>query len=149
MCTLFDGTLAENISRFDPHVSPDRLEAAIARAAAADLVDSFPYGLDTQVTGQTSDLPSSHIAHIALARALYSDPAILVLDNLHLGAEGALAPVLDEVMRAYLGAGNAAIVTSATSRVPAFCTHVAAMQNARLSQLNPQGDAALGQVRHG
>jgi ATP-binding cassette subfamily C protein len=91
--TLFDGTIAENISRLDPNPDPAAIVAAAEQAAAHDLIKALPQGYDTQVATMGSRLSGGQIQRIGLARALYGDPVFLVLDepNSNLDNDGSMA----------------------------------------------------------
>lgn len=79
--TLFDGTIAENIARLEGQFDGERVVEAAKRAAAHDLILNLPQGYDTRVTGASARLSGGQIQRIGLARALYSDPVLLVLDE--------------------------------------------------------------------
>lgn len=99
--SLFAGTIAENIARFDAELSDDRSKIdariiAAARKVSADtLIRRLPGAYDHMLTLGGRGLSAGQAQRIALARAVYGDPALLILDepNAHLDAEGDAALV--------------------------------------------------------
>ncbi len=90
---LFTGTVAQNISRFNPDVQSQAILEAARLADAHELITALPDGYDTQIGPEGMMLSGGQMQRIALARALFGRPFLVVLDepNSNLDAEGEAA----------------------------------------------------------
>jgi len=142
---LIEGTVAENISRFDPGASADAVIDAAKAAGVHELVLGLPLGYDTPIGEQGSDLSAGQQQRIALARALYRDPFLVVLDepNSNLDVDG------DEALtQAILGVrARGAIVVVVAHRPSALSgvDHVLALNGGRQQAFGPK-DEVLAKV---
>jgi ABC-type bacteriocin/lantibiotic exporter with double-glycine peptidase domain len=78
---LFDDTIAANIALDDDRPDPQRLRWAARLAAADGFIDDLPLGYDTRVGESGLALAGGQAQRIAIARAVYRRPAVLILDE--------------------------------------------------------------------
>jgi PrtD family type I secretion system ABC transporter len=135
---LIEGTIAENIARFAPAPPAAAVIAAAKAAGVHDLVVSLPAGYETQLGEQGTALSAGQQQRIALARALYGDPFLVVLDepNSNLDAEGE-----DALTRAILGVrarGGIVIVVAHRPSALAAVDHMLAMTRGTQQAFGPK-----------
>jgi len=108
--TLFDGTIAENIARLDPLPDSERIVTAAKKADAHDMIVKLPNGYDTRITAAGGRLSGGQLQRIGLARALYGDPVLLILDepNSNLDHDGSAA--VNAAIRTFKEEGKSVLI---------------------------------------
>lgn len=137
---LFDGTIAENIARFEPQAPSDKILAAARAAGVHDLVIHLPEGYETRVGEAGSALSAGQRQRVALARALYGDPFLVILDepNSNLDSEGEAA--LTVAIQGVRARGGIAIVVAHRPSALASLDQVLVMANGRIQAFGPKNE---------
>ena len=137
---LFSGTIASNIARFDPNPDPEVVIRAARQAGVHELIVQFPKGYDTRLGEGGVTLSGGQRQRIALARALYGDPFLLVLDepNSSLDVEGEQA--LTQAILNVRQRGGVAVVMAHRPSALAAVDLVLAMANGEPKGFGPRDE---------
>ena len=145
---LIDGTLGENIARFDPGATSDAVIAAARAAGLHETILGFADGYETRVSTGGGEFSAGQRQRIGLARALYGDPHLVVLDepnsNLDAAGDEALAQAILGVRK------RGGIVVMVTHRPSTLgpVSHVAVLNGGRLADFGER-DAVLQRMQKG
>jgi ATP-binding cassette subfamily C exporter for protease/lipase len=134
---LFEGSVAENIARLG-QLDSDRVMAAAHAAGVHEMVLQMSDGYGTQVGSNGAFLSGGQRQRIALARAMYGDPPLLVLDepNANLDEMGELA--LDKALQQAKQRGQTVIIVSHRPIAIRNCDLILVMQEGLVSLYGPR-----------
>jgi ATP-binding cassette subfamily C protein len=146
--SLFDGTIAENIARLAESPDPARIVDAARRAAAHDMILKLPDGYDTRVAAIGGRLSGGQIQRIGLARALYGDPVLLVLDepNSNLDNDGSIA--LNQAIKTMKAAGNAVLIMAHRPAAIQECDTLLVLEDGARRAFGPRDDVLREMVKN-
>ena len=137
---LFDGTVAENIARFDPEMDRTAVIAAAKAAGAYEMIVNLPKGFEMRIGEAGATLSGGQRQRVALARALYKDPFMVVLDepNASLDAEGDAA--LTQAIRGVRERGGIAIIVAHRPAALASVDLVMTLANGQIQAFGPKDE---------
>jgi len=138
--SLFAGTVGENIARFSPGASSDDVVAAAKAADIHEMILHLPNGYDTRVEAVDRQLSAGQMQRIGLARALFGQPFLIVLDepNSNLDSEGEAA--LMRAIGTMCGAGSIVIVMTHRPNVIAATDKILVLANGSQVAFGPRED---------
>ncbi len=108
---LFDGTIAENIARF-AEIDSEKVIAAARCAGLHESILRFPKGYDTPIGEAGNALSGGQRQRIALARAVYGEPALVVLDEPNANLDDVGEAALLSTVQQLKGKGKTVFVIS-------------------------------------
>ncbi|MDA4845133.1 type I secretion system permease/ATPase [Hoeflea poritis] len=143
---LFDGTVAQNISRFDSGATSDEIVAAATQANVHELIVGLPKGYDTLIGAQGVALSGGEKQRIALARALFRNPFLLVLDepNSNLDADGEAA--LADALLAMRQRGSIIVLIAHRPRALASVDKVLLLKEGRVAAIGPKEEVLRSSI---
>lgn len=138
--SLLDATISENICRLDPQGDGKKILAAAQAAGVHEMIVRLPQGYETPLGPNGCALSAGQRQRIALARALYGDPFLVVLDepNSNLDAEGEMA--LTQAILDVRARGGIVVVIAHRPSALAAVDLVAVIQNGKLAAFGPKDE---------
>jgi ATP-binding cassette subfamily C protein len=137
---LFDGTIKENIARMS--LSPD--DALVVKAAqkadAHDMILRLPEGYDTRVSANGGQLSGGQIQRIGLARAMYGDPVVLVLDEPNSNLDNTGSAALNKAVQQQKSSGGIVFVMAHRPDAIFHCDTLLVLENGTKRASGPKDD---------
>lgn len=144
---LFDGSIAENIARLDPHPPSEAVIAAAKLAGIHEMIAHLPDGYHTNVGESGVKLSAGQRQRVGLARALYGDPFLVVLDepNSNLDAQGDAA--LTEAILSVRQRGGIVVVVAHRPSALAGLDKVLALSKGKMQAFGPRDEVLKSVLR--
>jgi ATP-binding cassette subfamily C exporter for protease/lipase len=136
---LFEGTVAENIARFGD-TDPARVEAAARAAGLHELIAALPQQYDTPVGPEGVRLSGGQRQRIALARALYGNPVLVVLDEPNASLDEAGDAALAAAVVAASARGTAVVLITQRRGVLGLAHKLLVLHEGRLQAFGPRDE---------
>lgn len=145
---LFEGTVAENIARMQQNPDSAAVVAAAQKAGAHQMILGLPDGYDTRLPATGARLSGGQKQRIGLARAIFGDPAILVLDepNSNLDAEGSTA--LNNAIRQFKAEGRAVVIMAHRPAAIEECDLILILDGGNRVAFGPRDEVLRANLRN-
>ncbi len=145
---LFDGTIAENIARLSPQPDDAKVVEAAKKAAAHEMILELPKGYDTQVRAGQVRLSGGQMQRIGLARALYDDPVILVLDEPNSNLDNVGSQALNHAIRAMKAKGGSVLIMAHRPAAIQECDMLLVLDGGMRMAFGPKDEVLAGMVKN-
>jgi len=128
---LLDGTIAENITRFGV-ADPQKLQSAIELLALQGFIDSLPMGLDTQIGNEGEFMSGGRRQLIGLARAIYGNPRIVILDEPNANLDESGEKALHQMVKALKERGTTFVIITHLQAIKSIADYLLILVNGQV-----------------
>ena len=146
--TLFNGSIAENIARMSTQPDPALVVEAAKKAGAHDMILKMPAGYDTQITAGSGRLSGGQKQRIGLARAMYGDPVLLVLDEPNSNLDSAGSEALNAAIRQMKAENKSVIIMAHRPAAIAECDLLLYIENGMRKAFGPRDEVLREQLKN-
>jgi len=143
---LFEGSIAQNIARFEPDAPSDEIIDAARRAGLHEMIVRLPQGYDTPI-GAGGALSAGQRQLVGLARALFRSPFLIVLDepNAHLDTDGEAA--LLKAVDSARNAGSIVVLIAHRPNALVAVDHMLVLADGKAKAFGPRDEILRAAVR--
>jgi ATP-binding cassette subfamily C exporter for protease/lipase len=142
---LFEGTLAENIARFG-ETDPEKVVEASRCAGLHEMILRFPKGYDTPIGEAGAMLSGGQRQRVGLARAIYGDPAFIVLDEPNANLDDAGEAALIKTVRSMKEKGKTVVLITHRPGILAVADRMLLLQDGYVKAEGPR-DVVLADLQ--
>lgn len=138
--TLFDATIAENIARLALQPDPKLVVDAAKMAGAHEMILKLPDGYDTRISGGGGRLSGGQRQRLGLARAIYGDPVLLVLDEPNSNLDSIGSDALNQSIQRMKDEGKSVIIMAHRPAAIAMCDLILLMDGGMRKAFGPRDE---------
>lgn len=135
---LFSGTIKDNIARMEKDADPEKISQAAILAGAHEMILQFPEGYDTDLADGGTKISGGQRQRIALARALYNEPKLIVLDEPNSSLDSAGEEALSRAIKQLKEKGSTIVVVSHRPNVLSVADRILLLMNGELKLYGPR-----------
>ena len=146
--SLFDATVAENISRLSENPDAESVVKAAKRAGAHEMILKLSDGYDTVISGGLGGLSGGQRQRIGLARAMYGDPVLLVLDEPNASLDSPGSNALNRAIQQFKSEGSSVIIMAHRPSGIAECDLLMVLQGGMRKAFGPRNEVLREQVQN-
>lgn len=146
--SLFDGTIAQNIARLADNPDDAKVVAAAKMAAAHEMILELPDGYDTVIRSGQVRLSGGQMQRIGLARALYNDPVLLVLDEPNSNLDNTGSQALNHAIRAMKDSGRSVLIMAHRPAAIQECDTLLVLDGGVRMAFGPKDEVLKGMVKN-
>jgi PrtD family type I secretion system ABC transporter len=145
---LFEGTIADNIARLLAEPDATKVVEAAKQAAAHEMILELPDGYDTRISTAQQRLSGGQMQRIGLARAMYGDPVILVLDEPNSNLDNVGNEALNRAIRAIKARGGAVMIMAHRPAAIQECDVLLVIDNGIRTAFGPKDEVLKSMVKN-
>ncbi|WP_380052062.1 type I secretion system permease/ATPase [Falsihalocynthiibacter sp. SS001] len=137
---LFEATIAENIAQLELEPDSAKIIAAAQKARVHDVIVALPDGYDTIIGPDSTQLSGGQKQRLALARALYRDPAVLILDEPNSALDNEGSEALNAVVNAMKEVGKSVLIMTHRPTAIQSCDKLMILEKGRVAAFGPRDE---------
>jgi ATP-binding cassette subfamily C protein len=137
--SLLEGTVRENIAHMG-EADPAKVVAAARRADVHETIGTLPHGYDTEIGEQGFSLSGGQRQRIGLARALFGNPAFIVLDEPNANLDQTGEQALMNALMAAKADGTTIVLITHRPSIVAVCDKLLVLRDGGMAQFGPRAD---------
>ncbi len=144
---LFQATVRDNVTFFDPAVSDERITTILHELGLGEWLNGLPQGLNTMLAAGNSGLSAGQAQLLAMARVFLTDPGLVILDE----ASSRLDPATEQLMEQALNKlldGRTAIIIAHRLETVQRADDILILENGRILEYGPRQQLAADPDSH-